>query len=118
MAMALLTCLLALTGCGTIHNARMWFPKASGLDEITPQLYVEPSMTSDQRQELQRQIGLGRASVAAFYGGVTSAASKIACSSFYEVELLRTTSAIQYFSTLLVPARIILYQAALIFYFD
>jgi hypothetical protein len=26
---------------------------------------------------------------------------KIACSSFYEVELLRTTSAIQYFSTLL-----------------
>jgi hypothetical protein len=72
MAMALLTCLLALTGCGTMHSARMWFPKASGLDEITPQLYVEPSMTSDQRRELQRQIGLGRASVAAFYGGVTS----------------------------------------------
>lgn len=78
-AIAVLMCSLALTGCGTLHSARMWFPKASGLDEITHQLYVEPSMAAEQRQELQRQIALGRATVGAFYGDVTSSPYIVAC---------------------------------------
>lgn len=70
---------LALTGCGAIHSARMWFPKASGMDEISPQLYVEPSMSAEQRQALQRQIDLGRAAVAAFFGEVTAKPYIVAC---------------------------------------
>lgn len=70
---------LALTGCGAIHSARMWFPAASGMDEVGPQLYVEPSMTAEQRQQLQRQIEIGRASVAAFYGDVTARPYIVAC---------------------------------------
>lgn len=77
--MLLMACLLALTGCGAIHSARMWFPKASGMDEVSQQLFVEPSMTAEQRQELQRQIDIGRVAVAAFYGDTTAKPYIVAC---------------------------------------
>jgi len=31
------------------------------MDEVNPRLYVEPAMTAEQRQEVQRQIDIGRA---------------------------------------------------------
>ena len=68
-----------LTGCGALHNARMWFPAASGMDEVTAGLYVEPAMTAQQRQALQQQIELGRAQVEAFYGSITTAPYFVAC---------------------------------------
>ena len=77
--MLLAACSLALTGCGAVHSARMWLPKASGMDEVSPQLYVEPSMTTEQRQALQRQIDIGRASIVAFYGEATAKPYIVAC---------------------------------------
>jgi hypothetical protein len=56
-------CAIKLTGCGTIHSARMWFPRASEMDEVDPQPYVEPLMSAKQRQEVQRQINNCRAAV-------------------------------------------------------
>lgn len=72
-------CALALTGCGAIHGARMGFPKASGLDEVDRGLYVEPSMTADQRQALLERIDVGRAAVVAFFGEVTTTPYVVAC---------------------------------------
>lgn len=68
-----------LAGCSAIHSAQMWFPKASGMDEVTPRLYVEPSMTADQRQELQRQIEIARAAIVAFYRDATATPYIVAC---------------------------------------
>ncbi|NDY92018.1 hypothetical protein [Ideonella livida] len=68
-----------LSGCGVIDSARIWFPQASGLEAVNPRLYVEPAMTAEQRQELQRQIEQGRAVVAAFYGELTSQPYVVAC---------------------------------------
>lgn len=70
---------LTLSGCGVVHSARMWFPKASGMDEVSPLLYVEPVMTAEQRQELQRQIELGRDLVARFHGDVRTRPVIVAC---------------------------------------
>lgn len=69
----------ALTGCGTIHSARMWFPKSFGMAEANPRLYVEPTMTAEQRQEVQRQIDIGRAQVERFYGSLTTTPYFVAC---------------------------------------
>ena len=68
-----------LTGCGALHNARMWFPSASGMDQVTATLYVEPVMSAPQRQALQHQINLGRAEVEAFYGSIITAPYFVAC---------------------------------------
>ena len=68
-----------LTGCGALHNARMWFPSASGMDQVTATLYVEPVMNAEKRRALQQQIDLGRAHVAAFYGSITTAPYFVAC---------------------------------------
>ena len=68
-----------LSACGALHNARMWFPGASGMDEIHAALYVEPAMSAEQRGALQRQIELGRARVEAFYGSITTAPYFVAC---------------------------------------
>ena len=68
-----------LSACGALHNARMGFPRASGMDEIDATLYVEPAMNADQRRALQRQIELGRAQVEAFYGSITTAPYFVAC---------------------------------------
>ena len=43
-------CAALLTACGTVHSARMWFPKSFGMDEVNPRLYVEPTMTAEQLQ--------------------------------------------------------------------
>ena len=72
-------CAITLTGCGTLHGARMWFPKAFGMDEVDPQLYVEPMMSVEQREEVQRQINIGHAAVEAFYGAVTTTPYFVAC---------------------------------------
>ena len=69
----------SLSACGALHNARMGFPSASGMDEIHAALYVEPVMTAQQRQALQQQIELGRAQVEAFYGSITTAPYFVAC---------------------------------------
>ena len=68
-----------LSACGALHNARIWFPGASGMDEIDAALYVEPAMSAQQRAALQRQIELGRAQVEAFYGSITTAPYFVAC---------------------------------------
>jgi len=68
-----------LTACGTVHSARMWFPKTFGMDEVNPRLYAEPAMTAEQRQEVERQINSGRAQVERFYGSITSAPYFVAC---------------------------------------
>ena len=73
------TCTALLTACGTVHSARMWFPKTFGMDEVNPRLYVEPAMTAEQRQEVQRQIDSGRAQVERFYGSITTAPYFVAC---------------------------------------
>ena len=57
----------------------MWFPKSFGMDEVNPRLYVEPTMTAAQRQEVQRQIDIGRAQVERFYGGITTTPYFVAC---------------------------------------
>jgi hypothetical protein len=44
---------LTVSGCGALHGARMVIPRLSGLDEVPPNLYVEPSMSAAQRQALQ-----------------------------------------------------------------
>jgi len=72
-------CAVTLSGCGTIHSARMWFPKVSGMDEVDPQLYVEPVMSVEQRQEVQRQINIARAAVETFYGDITTTPYFVAC---------------------------------------
>ena len=72
-------CAALLTACGTLHSARMWFPKSFGMDEVNPSLYVEPAMTAEQRQEVQRQIDIGRAQVERFYGSITTAPYFVAC---------------------------------------
>lgn len=77
--MLLGVCAISLAGCGTIHSARMWFPKASGMEEVNPQLYVEPSMPADQRRALQRQIDAGRAAIASFYGEASTRPYIVAC---------------------------------------
>lgn len=72
-------CTALLTACGTVHSARMWFPKTFGLDEVNPRLYVEPAMTAEQRQEVQRRIDLGRIQVERFYGSITTTPYFVAC---------------------------------------
>jgi hypothetical protein len=49
------------------------------MDEVDPQLYVEPVMSAEQRQEVQRQINIGRAVVETFYGDITTAPYFVAC---------------------------------------
>jgi len=78
-ALLLGACAVLLAGCGALHSAPMWFPKTSGMDEVTPLLYVEPSMTADQRQELQRQIEIAHATLVAFYGDATATPYFVAC---------------------------------------
>jgi hypothetical protein len=75
----LAACAASLTACGALHNARMWFPNASGMDEVNARLYVEPAMSGPQREALQHQIELGRAQVEAFYGSVTTTPYFVAC---------------------------------------
>ena len=75
----LAACAVALTACGALHNARMWLPNASGMDQVTATLYVEPAMSAEQRKALQHQIELGRAQVEAFYGSITTAPYFVAC---------------------------------------
>ena len=77
--MLLGACAVLLSACGAARNARMWFPKAFGMDEIRPGLYVEPAMTAEQRQEVQRQIVTGRAQVQRFYGNITTTPYFVAC---------------------------------------
>ena len=73
------TCALLLTACGTARSAWMWFPKFTGMDEVNPQLYVEPAMSTEQRQDVQQQIVLGRAQVERFYGSITTTPYFVAC---------------------------------------
>jgi hypothetical protein len=70
---------IALSGCGAIHSARMWYPQAAGMDVVDPQLYVEQAMSTQLRLEVQRQIGLGRATVEAFYGSIVTTPYFVAC---------------------------------------
>ena len=72
-------CASLLTACGTVHSARMWFPKSFGMDEVNQRLYVEPTMTPEQRREVQHQIDIGRAQVERFYGRITTTPYFVAC---------------------------------------
>jgi hypothetical protein len=71
--------LLALSGCGALHSAPMWAPKVYGMEEVTPSLYVEPTMSAEQRLELQRQIELGRNQTHQFYGAIVTTPYFVAC---------------------------------------
>ena len=68
-----------LTACGTVHNARMWFPNSFGMDAVNPNLYVEPAMSAEQRQDLQRQIEVGRTQVERCYGDIATRPYFVAC---------------------------------------
>ncbi|MBC7733064.1 MAG: hypothetical protein H7306_14390 [Bacteriovorax sp.] len=68
-----------LSACGTLGSARMLSPGSFGMDEVNAKLYVEPAMGVEQRQDLQRQIGIGRAQVEHFYGDITTAPCFVAC---------------------------------------
>lgn len=57
----------------------MLSPGSFGMDEVNAKLYVEPAMGVEQRQDLQRQIGIGRAQVEHFYGDITTAPCFVAC---------------------------------------
>jgi hypothetical protein len=57
----------------------MWAPKVYGMEEVTPSLYVEPTMSAEQRLELQRQIELGRNQTHHFYGGIATNPYFVAC---------------------------------------
>jgi hypothetical protein len=70
---------VGVSGCGTLDSARMLAPGWFGMQQAAPGLYVEPAMDAGQRQELQRQIELGRARVAQFFGGVTTTPYFVAC---------------------------------------
>lgn len=72
-------CAAMLSACSTAHSARMWFPKTFGMDEVNPRLFVEPTMTAEQREELQLQIAIGRAQVERFYGSITTTPYVVAC---------------------------------------
>jgi hypothetical protein len=63
---AVLACCFQLAACGALHNARMWAPQASGMEIDGVNLYVEPSLSPDQRKTLRREIELGRSQVAQF----------------------------------------------------
>jgi hypothetical protein len=76
---AVIASLLTLSGCGALHSAPMWAPKVYGMDEVTPILYVEPIMSSEQRLELQKQIELGRNQTHQFYGGIVTNPYFVAC---------------------------------------
>ena len=75
----LATVAVTVSGCGALHGARMVIPRLSGLDEVSPNLYVEPSMSAAQRQALQHEIELGRVAVEAFWGGITTIPYFVAC---------------------------------------
>ena len=49
------------------------------MDQVDPKLYVEPSMSVEQRREVRRQIEIGRAQVERFYGSITAAPYFVAC---------------------------------------
>ncbi len=74
-----LASLIILSGCSALHSAPMWAPKAFGMDEVTPTLYVEPTMSSELRLQLQRQIELGRIQTHQFYGGIVTNPYFVAC---------------------------------------
>lgn len=77
--MVLGVCATTLAGCSALHSARMWFPKASGMDEVDPHLFVEWAMSVEQRQEVQRQIKIGRATVEVFYADISTSPYFVAC---------------------------------------
>ena len=70
---------LLLGACGSLQSARMLAPGLYGMAQVDAKLYVEPAMSAAQRQALQRQIEIGRAQVARFYGGITTAPYFVAC---------------------------------------
>jgi hypothetical protein len=57
----------------------MWSPQSFGMDPVGPRLYAEPAMTPAQRQEVQRQVDMGRAQVERFYGNITTTPYFVAC---------------------------------------
>lgn len=52
-AVALTMLAALLSGCGVIHDARMFAPSWCGMDRVTATLYVERSMSAASRAELQ-----------------------------------------------------------------
>lgn len=70
---------LTLGACGSLHSVRMLAPGWYGMAPIGAKLHVEPTMSAEQRQDLQRQIALGRAQVERYYGGITSEPYVVAC---------------------------------------
>ena len=72
-------CSFLLAGCGAVRTAWIWFPQAAGMAQVDPKLYVESSMTNEQRQEVSRQIKIGRAQVDRFYGSITATPYFVAC---------------------------------------
>ncbi len=57
----------------------MWLPKTFGTDGVNTRLHVGPTMTAEQREELQRQIAIGRAQVERFCAHITTTPYFVAC---------------------------------------
>lgn len=70
---------LLLVACGSVNSLRMLSPGSFGMAEVHPKLYVEPAMSVEQRQELEKQILAGRAQVERFYGDIRTTPYFVAC---------------------------------------
>ncbi len=78
-ALALCLSLLLLTACGSLSSFRVLAPSAFDMDQAEPNVYVEPTMSMAQREQLQRQINLGRAQVERFFGALHTTPYFVAC---------------------------------------
>lgn len=78
---AILACCIQLTACGVLHNARMWAPQTSGMAQDGAGLYVEASLSPEERRTLRHEIELGRTRVGQFLGEVKTNPYFVACAS-------------------------------------
>ncbi len=78
---AILACCIQLTACGVLHNARMWAPQTSGMVQDGAGLYVEASLSPEERRTLRHEIELGRAQVGQFFGDLKTNPYIVACAS-------------------------------------
>ncbi|HLA35465.1 MAG TPA: hypothetical protein VJ001_11435 [Rhodocyclaceae bacterium] len=70
---------MLLNACGSIGSFRMLSPQLFGMDKVASGLYIEPVMTQEQRDELSKQIAIGRTSVERFWGEITTSPYFVAC---------------------------------------
>lgn len=66
--LAALACVLALVACSLVRGSKLAAPEQFGLEQVTPQLYVEKAADAGTRERLRQETERGRAAVQAAYG--------------------------------------------------